>query len=98
MPSRQLDGTLTTMSTRGGSAASTVPTRIASLNFCAEIHDTKGVGSVIRWFGVEPLSGRGAFYLWRSFYLSEMVTMRTKFLLAFDWVRSKIFGRDISRV
>ena len=38
-----------------------------------------------------------AAYLWKSFYLTEMFTGRTKTLLAFDWVRTHLFGRDISR-
>eukprot|EP00188_Purpureofilum_apyrenoidigerum_P000878 Plantae.Rhodophyta-Purpureofilum_apyrenoidigerum.ctg14397.p1 GENE.Plantae.Rhodophyta-Purpureofilum_apyrenoidigerum.ctg14397~~Plantae.Rhodophyta-Purpureofilum_apyrenoidigerum.ctg14397.p1 ORF type:complete len:609 (+),score=118.15 Plantae.Rhodophyta-Purpureofilum_apyrenoidigerum.ctg14397:142-1968(+) len=59
--------------------------------------DFSGTG-LMKMMGLEPISGRGAFYLWRSFYLTEMVTLRTKILLAFDWLRSKLFGRDISRV
>ena len=46
---------------------------------------------------LKPLSGRSAAYLWKSFYFTEMFTGRTKTLLAFDWVRTLIFGRDISR-
>mmetsp|Transcript_31777 Transcript_31777/g.123284 ORF Transcript_31777/g.123284 Transcript_31777/m.123284 type:complete len:200 (+) Transcript_31777:1389-1988(+) len=60
--------------------------------------DFSGTGLFQKFFGLEPINGRGAFYLWRSFYLTEMVTLRTKILLAFDWLRSKLFGRDISRV
>jgi len=60
--------------------------------------DFSGTGVLQKFFGLEPINGRGAFYLWRSFYLTEMVTLRTKILLAFDWLRSKLFGRDISRV
>ncbi|KAA8496574.1 External alternative NAD(P)H-ubiquinone oxidoreductase B1, mitochondrial [Porphyridium purpureum] len=44
------------------------------------------------------LGGRNAFYLWRSFYFTEMFTMRTKMLLFSDWMRAKLYGRDISRV
>ena len=46
---------------------------------------------------LKPLSGRGAGYLWKSFYFTEMFTGRTKTLLAFDWIRMQIYGRDISR-
>lgn len=48
-------------------------------------------------FNLKPISGRSAAYLWKSFYLTEMFTGRTKTLLAFDWVRTHLFGRDISR-
>uniref|UniRef100_A0A7S0T596 NADH:ubiquinone reductase (non-electrogenic) n=1 Tax=Erythrolobus madagascarensis TaxID=708628 RepID=A0A7S0T596_9RHOD len=44
------------------------------------------------------LGGRNAFFLWRSFYFTECFTARTKLLLFADWLRAKIFGRDISRV
>ena len=48
-------------------------------------------------FNLKPLSGRGAAYLWKSFYLTEMFTGRTKILLASDWLRMRLYGRDISR-
>ncbi|CAF1357024.1 unnamed protein product [Rotaria sp. Silwood1] len=48
-------------------------------------------------FSFKSLSGRSAAYLWKSFYFTEMFTARTKTLLAVDWIRNKLFGRDISR-
>jgi NADH dehydrogenase len=59
--------------------------------------DFTGSKPVLDLFNLQPLSGRGAAYLWKSFYFTEMFTGRTKTLLAFDWVRTQIFGRDISR-
>ena len=38
-----------------------------------------------------------AMYLWRSVYWSEQVSFRTRALLAFDWFRRAIWGRDFSR-
>ena len=49
------------------------------------------------WIYLQPLSGRGAAYLWKSFYFTEMFSARTKTLLAFDWVRTRAYGRDMSR-
>mmetsp|Transcript_31778 Transcript_31778/g.123292 ORF Transcript_31778/g.123292 Transcript_31778/m.123292 type:complete len:255 (+) Transcript_31778:1389-2153(+) len=77
--------------------------RVCPVLRVARIHSSlffgdAGTGLFQKFFGLEPINGRGAFYLWRSFYLTEMVTLRTKILLAFDWLRSKLFGRDISRV
>jgi NADH dehydrogenase FAD-containing subunit len=46
---------------------------------------------------VGPMGGWGTYLFWRSFYLSEMFTLRTKLLLASDWFRTHVFGRDISR-
>jgi NADH dehydrogenase len=48
-------------------------------------------------FTLKPLSGRSAVYLYKSFYFTEMFTGRTKTLLAFDWLRVQLYGRDISR-
>lgn len=49
------------------------------------------------FFSLKSMSGRSAAYLWKSFYFTEMFTGRTKTLLAFDWVRTRLYGRDISR-
>jgi len=59
--------------------------------------DFTGSKPILDLFSLKPLSGRGAAYLWKSFYFTEMFTGRTKTLLAFDWVRTQVFGRDISR-
>jgi NADH dehydrogenase len=59
--------------------------------------DFTGSKPLLDVFNLQPLSGRGAAYLWKSFYFTEMFTGRTKTLLAFDWVRNHLFGRDISR-
>ncbi|CCG81216.1 Putative uncharacterized protein [Taphrina deformans PYCC 5710] len=38
-----------------------------------------------------------AMYMWRSVYWSEQVSLRTRLLLAVDWCKRGIFGRDLSR-
>jgi len=59
--------------------------------------DFTGTKPILDLFNLQPLSGRSAAYLWKSFYFTEMFTGRTKALLAFDWVRTQVYGRDISR-
>ena len=59
--------------------------------------DFTGTKPILDLFKLKPLSGRGAAYLWKSFYFTEMFTGRTKTLLAFDWLRNRVYGRDISR-
>jgi len=60
--------------------------------------DMRGAAdNILDKLGLSVASGKGVFLLWRSFYLSESFTLRTKTLLFMDWVRCKIFGRDISR-
>jgi NADH dehydrogenase len=63
----------------------------------AAVLDFTGSKPVLNLFNIKPLSGRGAAYLWKSFYFTEMFTGRTKTLLAFDWIRIRLYGRDISR-
>lgn len=63
----------------------------------AAVMDFTGTRPILDLFNLKPLSGRGAAYLWKSFYFTEMFTGRTKTLLAFDWVRTQVYGRDISR-
>ncbi|GAA5894613.1 uncharacterized protein JCM6883_002155 [Sporobolomyces salmoneus] len=41
--------------------------------------------------------GLAAMYLWRSVYLSEAVSLRTRCLLMLDWIKRGVFGRDLSR-
>lgn len=43
--------------------------------------------------------GRGfsAWIFWRSAYLTKLVSMKNKVLVVFDWIKTFVFGRDISR-
>ncbi|KAJ3076536.1 NADH:ubiquinone oxidoreductase [Podochytrium sp. JEL0797] len=43
------------------------------------------------------LSGLVTYYFWRSAYLSNLFSMRNRALVGFDWVKCKMFGRDIGR-
>ena len=43
-------------------------------------------------------SGKIAFALWRTVYLAKQASSRNQALLTFDWVRTKTFGRDITRL
>ena len=63
----------------------------------AAVLDFSGSKPLLDIFNLQPLSGRSAAYLWKSFYFTEMFTGRTKTLLAFDWLRTRAYGRDISR-
>jgi NADH:ubiquinone reductase (non-electrogenic) len=44
--------------------------------------------------------GRGflAFVFWRSVYLTKLVSLRNKATVLIDWLRTFIFGREISRL
>lgn len=45
------------------------------------------------------IKGRGVstWLFWRSAYLTKLVSFKNKILVVFDWVKTSIFGRDISR-
>ncbi|CAM9788443.1 unnamed protein product [Ectocarpus sp. 6 AP-2014] len=50
--------------------------------------------------GKESVKSTGAtgYLLWRSIYLSKQVSWRNRLLVGTDWVKTKIFGRDITRL
>ncbi len=41
--------------------------------------------------------GRTTYFLWRSAYLTRLVSWKNKLLVIFDWLKTGLFGRDISR-
>jgi NADH:quinone reductase (non-electrogenic) len=42
-------------------------------------------------------SGRGAWLFWRSVYLTKLVSVANKAKVLFDWIKARLFGRDLSR-
>ena len=44
------------------------------------------------------IKGKGfaAFLFWRSAYITRLVSLKNKILVLFDWLKTLIFGRDIS--
>lgn len=41
-------------------------------------------------------SGRFAFLLWKSVYVTKQVSFRNRVLILFDWLKTRVFGRDTS--
>jgi NADH dehydrogenase FAD-containing subunit len=41
-------------------------------------------------------AGSTGFLLWRSVYVVKQVSPRTRFLVLFDWIKTKVFGRDVT--
>lgn len=52
-----------------------------------------GNASVFQVGGFDLTGGIMAVYLWRSVYFAQSVGIRTKFMLATDWVKRGLFGR-----
>jgi len=57
------------------------------------------VGSGRALVDVPHLKGRGffAWLLWRSIYVTKLVSLRNKISVLFDWLRTFFFGREYSR-
>lgn len=52
----------------------------------------------VTWYGQNyALSGTITYIFWRSAYLSMCFSLRNKLLVALDWTKVLLFGRDISR-
>lgn len=48
--------------------------------------------------GHSLFGGLVAMYLWRSIYFAQSVSIRTRLLMFFDWLKRGVFGRDIITV
>lgn len=42
-------------------------------------------------------SGKGAWLFWRSVYITKLVSPANKVKVLFDWIKARLFGRDLSR-
>ncbi|HET9870169.1 MAG TPA: FAD-dependent oxidoreductase [bacterium] len=42
--------------------------------------------------------GKAAFFFWRSAYFTRLLSVKNKILVLFDWLKTSLFGRDISRL
>lgn len=52
----------------------------------------------VTWYGKNySLSGTVTYIFWRSAYLSMCFSLRNKLLVALDWTKVLLFGRDLSR-
>jgi hypothetical protein len=42
------------------------------------------------------IQGQTAFVIWKSLYFSKLLSGRNQAQVAFDWISTSLFGRDIS--
>ncbi|KAI1624608.1 NADH dehydrogenase [Exophiala viscosa] len=54
-----------------------------------------GNAAVFDFGGLNFSGGLMAVYLWRSIYFAQSVSIRTRILLAMDWTKRALFGRDL---
>ncbi len=57
------------------------------------------IGSNRALADLERVKGHGfsTWLFWRSTYLTKLVSWKNKMLVVFDWLKTSVFGRDISR-
>jgi NADH:ubiquinone reductase (non-electrogenic) len=69
------------------------PFRYRHLGMLAYIGGNKALADL------ESFKGRGwtTWLFWRSAYLTRIVTLRNKVSVLVDWLRTQVFGRDISQ-
>ncbi|HVT57403.1 MAG TPA: FAD-dependent oxidoreductase [Thermoanaerobaculia bacterium] len=56
-----------------------------------------GAGQALADLPQVKWSGRTAWLFWRSVYLTKLVSPANKVKVLFDWLKARLFGRDLSR-
>ena len=64
----------------------------------AYVGDSKAAIDTQKSVGGKDVSFYGgiAFLLWRSVYITKQVSFRNRVLILFDWLKTRVFGRDLS--
>jgi NADH:ubiquinone reductase (non-electrogenic) len=78
---------------RGREGKTVEPFRFKSSGMLAYIGGGEALADLpkVKW------SGRGAWLFWRSVYLTKLVSPANKVKVLFDWIKARMFGRDLSR-
>jgi NADH:ubiquinone reductase (non-electrogenic) len=58
---------------------------------------TNNQSSISWWLGNIASGGTLTYVFWRSAYVSMCFSWRNRTLVILDWIKSKMFGRDVSR-
>ncbi len=69
------------------------PFRFANMGMLAYIGENEALADLPSFKG----KGFGTWLFWRSAYLTKLVSWKNKMLVLNDWLRTSLFGRDISR-
>jgi len=68
------------------------PFKFKNLGMLAYIGNRKALADTPQFKG----TGFKTFILWRSAYLTKLVSFKNKLLVVFDWTKTFLFGRDVS--
>ncbi|MGE3801656.1 MAG: FAD-dependent oxidoreductase [Candidatus Kapaibacterium sp.] len=71
------------------------PFKFNNLGMLAYVGENKALAEVPK----AHLRLRGAitYFFWRSAYLTRLVSLKNKVLVLFDWIKTRVFGRDMSK-
>ncbi|EFJ45820.1 hypothetical protein VOLCADRAFT_105834 [Volvox carteri f. nagariensis] len=73
------------------------PFEFLSLGIMAYVGSDKALTQVEAFDVINlKLYGSVAFLLWKSVYITKQVSFRNRVLILFDWMKARVFGRDIS--
>lgn len=63
----------------------------------AYIGSDKAIADLPFFNGNLASGGLATYYFWRSAYVSTLFSLRNRSLVVLDWIKVKVFGRDVSR-
>jgi NADH dehydrogenase FAD-containing subunit len=68
-----------------------------NLGLLAYVGDSEAVAQIqLGDATIVDTAGTKAFLLWRSVYIVKQVSVRTRLLVIFDYIKTKLFGRDLT--
>mmetsp|Transcript_24105 Transcript_24105/g.35883 ORF Transcript_24105/g.35883 Transcript_24105/m.35883 type:complete len:128 (-) Transcript_24105:192-575(-) len=70
---------------------------MASLGEMKGIYDGSKIGVKGREINAPKSAGFLAFLLWRSAYIGRQTSIQNKIMIPMHWLKSYLFGRDVSR-
>ena len=73
------------------------PFEFLSLGIMASVGNDKAIAQVEAFDNKLNVWGSPAFLLWKSVYITKQVSLRNRVLILFDWLKTRVFGRDLSQ-
>lgn len=73
------------------------PFEFLNLGTMVSIGNSKAIMEVVTFDRKVPVWGNPAYLLYRAVYLTKQVSFRNRVLILFDWLKTRVFGRDLSQ-
>ncbi|GAA5976659.1 hypothetical protein JCM10908_005585 [Rhodotorula pacifica] len=78
-------------------ASNIAPFHYSHQGSLAYIGSDKAIADLPVFSGNLAAAGLATYYFWRSAYISQLFSLRNRVLVATDWLKTKVLGRDVSR-